>query len=273
VRLLTWNLNGRRKVDGQTAAIADRCPDVVALQEVTAPSTTLLREALAGIGLPHVIDSFASSPEWKPVGPRKYGLLIGSRFPLAFVASTEVVPWPERVLSAAVVTPRGAIVIHTTHIPPGCTNGWMKVEMLEAVSAVASAPSPTPCILCGDFNVPQVETAQGRIVTWAEELVKVGEPRLCRRKQGGDARRWDAAERTVMEGGPQRNLIDAFRQLHGYGREEFSWFVRRGTNRTGRRFDHIFCSRDVGVERCEYVQSVREDGLSDHAALELDCEL
>ena len=117
-----------------------------------------------------------------------------------------------------------------------------EVEMLEAVSAVVSEHSDTASILCGDFNVPQAETREGRIVTWGEDIVD-GEPRLRGHWRGGDARHWDTAERTVMEGGARRHLIDAYRRLHGYGREEFSWFVRRKEKRIGRRFDHVFCSR------------------------------
>ena len=84
--------------------------------------------------------------------------------------------------------------------------------------------------------------------------------------EGGDARRWDAAERTIMEGGRSQQLIDAYRHVHGYGRQEFSWFLKRGQKRTGRRFDHAFCSRELRISRCEYLHSVRDDGLSDHAA-------
>ena len=82
VRLLTWNLNARRQIEGQVAATASRSPDVVALQEVTRRSAPLLRLALPAAGLPHVVDSFAGSPPWTAVGPRRYGLLIASRFPL-----------------------------------------------------------------------------------------------------------------------------------------------------------------------------------------------
>ena len=52
-------------------------------------------------------------------------------------------------------TPTGDFIIHTTHIPPGSSNGWIKVAMLEAVSTVVGEPAPTPRVLCGDFNVPQ----------------------------------------------------------------------------------------------------------------------
>ena len=76
-----------------------------------------------------------------------------------------------------------------------------------------------------------------------------------------------------MEGGPQRALVDAYRTLHGYERQEFSWFLKRGEKRIGRRFDHVFCSRDIRIERCEYLHDRREAGLSDHSPLEMDFQL
>jgi exonuclease III len=273
MRLLTWNLNGRRHVEKQLAAIVGRSPDIIALQEVTQRSIVLWRAALPAVGLFHVIDSFATSVPWAAVGSRRYGVVIASRFPLTHATSSHVVPWPERILSAEVALPAGPVRVHTTHIPPGSSNGWKKVEMLEAVSAVVSAREDVPCILCGDFNVPQAETAEGRIVTWAERVMINGEPRVRARLRGGDGHRWDEAERVVMQGGMRRDLIDVYRHLHGYGRREFSWFLKRGGDRIGRRFDHTFCSRNLVLNRCEYLQKVREDRLSDHAALELDFEL
>jgi exonuclease III len=272
MRLLTWNLNGRRRVGEQMAAIAGRRPEVVALQELTQNSIASWRAALPLEGLPHVVDSFASSPSWDPKGPRRYGLLLASRFPLTCLRSKHLVLWPERILSVAMLTPRGAINIHTTHVPPGSTNGWVKVEMLGAVAAVVSEHSNAPSILCGDFNVPQTETPEGRIVTWGERIVD-NEPRIRGRWRGGDGRHWYAAERTLMEGGAQRHLIDAYRCLHGYGRQEFSWFSQRKGKRVGRRFDHVFCSRELAIRACEYLHRLREDGLSDHSALEFDFEL
>ena len=65
-----------------------------------------------------------------------------------------------------------------------------------------------------------------------------------------------------MEGGARRPLIDAYRHLHGYGREEFSWFVKRKARRIGRRFDHVFCSREFVIKGCEYLHRLREDGLA-----------
>ena len=273
MRLLTWNLNGRRSVDRQVTAIASRAPDIVALQEITYRSAALHRVALAAVGLAHIVDSFSHSAPWERVGPRRYGLLIASIHPLTPLPSTARVPWPERLLSADIATPSGLLTIHTTHIPPGSSNGPRKIDMLEALTSVVAEPSPTPRILCGDFNVPQAELPNGRIVTWAERLTVGGEPRPRVTWRKRDARQWDAAERTVMEGGPQRALVDAYRALHGYARQEFSWILKRKALRVGRRFDHAFCSREIRISRCEYLHDVRERGLSDHAALELDFEL
>ncbi len=114
VRFLTGNLNGRRKVDGQLLAIEDRAPDLVALQELTGKSIVLLRAALPDAGLHHVVDSFDLSATWAVVGPRRYGLVIASRFPLTPTASGHVVPWPERMLSSAVSMPNGAVTVHTS---------------------------------------------------------------------------------------------------------------------------------------------------------------
>jgi exonuclease III len=272
LRLLTWNLNRRRRIGGQAAAIASRTPDIIALQELTLTSTILWRTSLAEIDLRHVTDSFAASPLWDAVGPRRYGLLIASRFPLISLGPVTDACWPERILSASVTTPKGLVTVHTTHVPPGSSNGWIKVQMLEAAAAIVSAKLDLPCVLCGDFNTPQVETPHGRIVTWAERIDSKSSVRVCKRKRGEDARRWDDAERSVLQGGKSGKLIDAYRHLHGYARQEYSWFVKRGRLVTGRRFDHVFCSRDMMVNRCEYLHSVREQGLSDHSALELDFE-
>ena len=80
MRLLTWNLNGRRKVDEQAAAIAARSPDIVALQELTLNSTASWRAVLPRTGLPNVVDSFASSPSGSAKAPRRYGLIVAARF-------------------------------------------------------------------------------------------------------------------------------------------------------------------------------------------------
>ena len=90
-------------------------------------------------------------------GPRAYGVLVGSRYSLTTVPDISFdVPWEEKVLSVLVEAPAGKVVLHNVHVPPGSSNGWVKVEMLEAVYAGLSCQSRRRhTILCGDFNAPQ----------------------------------------------------------------------------------------------------------------------
>jgi exonuclease III len=62
---------------------------------------------------------------------------------------------------------------------------------------------------------------------------------------------------------------DAFRHLHGYGSREPSWTWRRISGHGGGwRLDHVFGSEDLEPVECLYHHAWRDDGLSDHSALE-----
>ena len=134
LRLITWNLNARRRqIPGQVAALAARSPDILALQEVSGGMVELLRRELSAVSLTHVVDSFAVAPTWDAKGPRRYGLMIAARFPMVTSTTDVSVCWPERMLSVAVATPSGPLLLHTTHIPPGSSNGPTKIAMIEGV--------------------------------------------------------------------------------------------------------------------------------------------
>ena len=65
------------------------------------------------------------------------------------------------------------------------------------------------------------------------------------------------------------------RKLHKYQvppQRGFSWYWKGKRHRIGRRFDHVFASRDLNAVRCQYLHSLREAGLSDHSAIEVDFE-
>jgi endonuclease/exonuclease/phosphatase family metal-dependent hydrolase len=100
------------------------------------------------------VDSFGLAPSTcELTGPRRYGLLIASRFPVGAVAGVRfTVPWPERILAATIAVPGCQLELYTTHIPPGSTNYWIKVEMLEGLYAALASTPRGPRILCGDFN-------------------------------------------------------------------------------------------------------------------------
>lgn len=254
MRLMTWNVNGRVKnILAQVDAMEKSECDIIALQEVKINTAKIFHSELKKLGFNHITDSFihSSNPSIL-IGPRKYGELIASKCPIQILPPQDFdVPWPERVLSIIVDTSLGPLEIHTTHVPPGASNGWIKIETLEGIFKRLAIKSEIPRILCGDFNTPQRETPDGKVITW-----------------GGSGDRWDLGERNVLVGLAEYNLPDVFRFLCGYSVEEFSWYARP---HIGRRFDHIFASKELLTNsNCYYNHWVRENWLSDHSAMVID---
>jgi exonuclease III len=273
MRLLSWNLNARRsRIAEQVAVLAERAPDVVALQEVTPSMAAPLSAHLRDAGLAHVVDSFSLAPaDFVPSGPRRYGLLTASRYPLTpELPGRFPVPWPERVLTTTAVIGGEAVELHVTHVPPGSSNGWVKIEHLEGLHRGLARPSVVPRILCGDFNTPQAELPSGEIVTWGQRRRRSGDWVVTRTMRGGLGTAWDAAERRVVGGLAEWDLVDVYRHLHGYGRDEASWILRRGASAVGRRFDHVFASSALRPVGCAYLHDFRERGLSDHSPIEAE---
>lgn len=266
MRIISWNVwqAGAERAGRCVAALAGFEPDVVALQEVIPSARGAFRERLAGCGLVHAVDSFELAPDLSVLkGPRRYGELVASRWPLRALPPSEVpVPWPERVLSVVIERPGGAIELHTTHIPPGVTNGWIKVETLEGLFRRLTRSHNGHRILCGDFNAPRRELPDGRIVTWAQP--ESGAERFSRAR----GERWDAAERCIVAGLAPHGLYDVFRELHGYGVDESSWYpLRKDRSLAGRRFDLLFASTSLNARSCRYLHALRECGLSDHSPI------
>jgi exodeoxyribonuclease III len=176
------------------------------------------------------------------------------------------VPWPERILGVY----GNGVSIFTTYIPPGSSHGWKKIETLEGLYTGLAMASKGPRILCGDFNTPQLERSSGQIITWGQDVLDDGKVVVWGRWRGGTGQRWDEAERNILQGLSRFDLADVYRMLHGYQREDFSWYTnRKGANR-GRRFDHVFASAaSLEPLSCTYIHSLREAGLSDHSPIEV----
>ena len=135
-RLMTWNVVGRVKmIPAQVGMITSRRADIVALQEVRSASLPSLWAGLRGAGLGQIVESFSLAPDPTALrGPRAYGELIASRWPVEPLSPEAFkIPWRERVLSATVTTPTEPIEVHTTHIPAGVTNAWIKIDTLEGI--------------------------------------------------------------------------------------------------------------------------------------------
>jgi exonuclease III len=247
--LLCWNLNARRALrPRQIEAAARREPDLVALQEVRAGGLAVWREGLAAAGLPHLLDSAERA------AGRPNLCLLASRWPLGELDPLPV-PEPERVLGARVEHPAGEIELHTAHVPPASAGAEVKLATCEALFAALARRSARPRILCGDLNTPQAETPEGRIVTWADH-------------HPGQMRRWDRAERSLLDGLAAWDLADVFRGLHGYGEPAASWIGARFGREVGYRIDHVLAARALRPLACEYLHGWREQGLSDHSAIE-----
>jgi endonuclease/exonuclease/phosphatase family metal-dependent hydrolase len=272
LRLISWNVRqstGIRLAE-QVGALAAQNPDILALQEVTKKSVSQFRDALAHIGLQHTVDSFQLATDSSLLrGPRRYGELLASRWPLTTLPPEGfAVPWPERVLSAICQSPWGLIEIHTTHIPPGASNGWVKIETLEGIFNRLACQGDHPRILCGDFNTPQAEKPDGRTLTWGQVEKSTGLVRIVEQKKGGSGERWHLGEYNVLRGLAQFDLPDVFRLLHGYDVQEFSWYWKAKGRVVGRRFDHVFASRRLNLIECRYLHSLREQSLSDHSPIQ-----
>ena len=279
LRLISWNVNGRvERLQDQVTALTERKPDVVALQEVRVTTASALKAELVRIGLPHNTDSFGVAADPSVLtGRRRDGELIASRWPVtALPPGAFPVPWTERILSAVIESPWTTIETHTVHVPNGSTNGWTKIETFEGLYRRLACRSDRPRILCGDFNSPQNEMSDGRLVTWGQNILPTGETVIKgtwkdRAGREDSNERWDLGERSVLEGLAVFDLPDVYRTLHGYGAEEFSW-CWKGKGGTPRRFDHVFASRELNAVRCQYLHSLREAGLSDHSPIEVDFE-
>ncbi len=265
MRLITWNVGRRVGHVGEIArALLRRSPDVIALQEVTAPFAEKLHNQLAPCGLDHQF-----STGRRGVSPKRaIGVMVASRWPLELVPCWNgTIPWPEKALSVVVRRPSRPFELTTVHIPNGSANEWTKIETLEGVFNALATRSRRSRILCGDFNTPRDELPNGQVVTWAQRIRTDGTARIVvPRNASWDAARWDAGERNVLEGLAKHDLADVY-ELTGNPNRDGTYFARSGK---ARRFDHVFASKSAHAVRCKHLQRWRLDGLSDHAAVEVE---
>jgi exonuclease III len=247
----------------QATALAGREPDVVALQEITPRTLALWRRAFELMGLAYVRASAAGDGAGGRAARRRTLVMIGSRVALEDSEPLGV-PWPESALSMLARTPSGPVEIHCVHVP-NAANGWVKVETLRALRRRLETPARVPRVLCGDLNTPRRELPNGKTISFARD----SRGRL--RPDRGT--HWDAAELGVVPGLREVGYRDAYRTLHGYRSRSPSWTWKAIAGHDGGwRLDHIFISAPLAADACQYHHDWREQGLSDHSALEADFE-
>jgi exonuclease III len=265
VRVITWNVAGRSKrLAEQAQAVAARRPDVVALQEVTRRSRPLWDRAFEWMGLSHVVvSSVDGTPRGEAVGRRTL-VMIGARVALEEVDKPLAVPRSESALSVLVQSSSGPLEIHCVHVP-NAANGWVKVRTLQALRRGLETPGRAPRVLCGDLNTPRRELPDGTTISFARDTRGKLRP-----DRGAE---WDAAELGIVPGLRDLGYRDAFRTRHGYASRSPSWTWKTIAGHDGGwRLDHTFLSATLLPVACQYHHHWREQGLSDHSALETDLE-
>jgi exodeoxyribonuclease III len=265
MKLISWNVNGGRAGRIQAEALLAESPHVIALQEVREGCVERWLADLQADGFdPTCVFTTRALCE----GRRNF-LLTASRYPMTEVPLVNQVPYPERLLMTTISANGRDLTLINTHVPDGSGHGWRKVEHFEGLySLVGRMDETADRILCGDFNSPRRELADGRVITWAQR-----EDGAMRRARGP---RWDAAERSVIAGLRAFAMVDAYRHEHPYGSgdEDASWVGLRNGKYFRRRFDHVFASSRLAIHGCKYIHAWREGprGLSDHSAISVELE-
>ena len=289
MKILTWNVNGRIEdaAKRQIRAVLRRDPDIICLQEVTGkpggrrpgsyPSWTaaLLARGYSVVSsvdlvaLPNPEPPHESPPHRPPTrkkhghSSRKYFNLIAAKHPLSAIAGLTYgdaeearLGFPEKHVAGRVSIQGREIDIHCTHLPPGVSNGLVKVHHFEAVNRRVMRDRARPRILCGDFNAPVEENALepefdidgGWSDPWTRE----------------EKVRWRDAEWSILK---NEDMRDTYRATH---RPRRRWPVSHYTGRTRRRYDHIFASPEFEIVDCRYLTGWLDRGMSDHAAVEAE---
>ena len=267
MKLVSWNTAKRvKRTEDQFTFLRKFGADIVALQEIIPSSETKWRELL-NRDYEHIISSFELAPDVAVLKKKRmFGQIIASKFPLTPIPPDQMrVPWQERVLAVQLHAPKRDVRLLTTHIPPGASNGWIKIATLKGIIEDLLSNLGDDHILCGDFNTPQSESAELGLVTFGQRIT--GDGRAITRKnfRGGEGKEWDAVERTLFEDLKKYGIRDAFREKHPTSFDSYSRsFVRRGKTFRN-RFDHVFLSEALTVETCEFQNNQGE--LSDHSPI------
>lgn len=251
VRVLTWNVQhaNASRTAKQAAWLATTDPhDVLVLTEVAAGDTGRLLARLLG--------EFGYTVHLPEAGDDKYRVLVACRTGILDVlAGTGVDVLPHRCVAARVKLPQTEIGVIGLYVPsrgPQEQRNVAKRAFQDAVttalpSLVAKLDVTGPVVATGDLNVvePDHDPRYAVFGQWEYDFY-----------------------RSFADAG----FADAFRITQPAGMD-YSWFGRPSVDghRNGYRFDHTFITtaHTDAVRDCRYLHALRENGLSDHAAMTL----
>jgi exodeoxyribonuclease III len=255
VRVLTWNVQhaAASRIHQQAMWLATADPrEVLVLTEVAAGES--------GVLLARLLREFGYTVHLPDAGQDKYRVLMACRTGVLDVVSDTGVDFlPHRCVVARVKLPQAEIGVVGLYVPsrgPQHQRNVAKRAFQEAVSAALPGMSDRlkvtgPVVLTGDLNVvePGHHPRYAVFGPWEYDFY-----------------------RSFATAG----FTDAFRMCHPEGMD-YSWFGRRcgDGGRNGYRFDHTFITATHAsiVRECRYLHDIRENGLSDHAAMTLAVDL
>jgi endonuclease/exonuclease/phosphatase family metal-dependent hydrolase len=261
--LINWNVNFRSSVVLDYFEDMEVLPQIICLQEVTIKKSNKFIVRLNEIGLKNYYFSGNASSQEK-----KYGNLIASQWPLIEhpLQPDALLKWPQLVAHVTVNSPFGSLELINTHVPNGSSNGWAKIDTIDYIRDLVINLKGKPLIVAGDFNEPQYEIQDGRIVTFGQKRQPNGRYEATGKLRGDAASRWNKSVRWLFESQNEHGLRHAFWVSAGKVTHEPT-HINRGSPRW---FDHAFISSDFEVMKCSYDHSVREKkALSDHSSLVL----
>jgi exonuclease III len=262
MKIITWNTAGRTsRIGEQFKALIALSADIVCLQEIQYGGDAKWQTILS-VEYSYIISSKDFVDFRSKTGPRKYHTIIAAKFPLEpKIELSEYVPWKERLL--VVYLPIYNVRIATTHIPPGVSNGWKKIDFFEGLFRLVSE---NRLILTGDFNSPQKEFPDGQILTWGQRINSKGMPYNRKKILGEDGQRWHDGEYNLLQGIDSIGYCDYFKRMNGPAHMAYSW-VTPSNRDIKYRFDHIIGPENIEVVSAEYCTRFIDDKLSDHAPL------
>lgn len=255
VRVLTWNVQhaNASRTHKQAVWLATADPhDMLVLTEVAAGDTGRL--------LARLLREFGYTVHLPEAGDDKYRILVACRTGLLdVITETGVGVLPHRCVAARVKLPEtefGVIGLYVPSRGPKEQRNVAKRAFQDAVSTalpglVERLGVTGPVVATGDLNVvePDHDPRYAVFGQWEYDFY-----------------------RSFVEAG----FADAFRITRPVGMD-YSWFGRPSGDgrRNGYRFDHTFITtaHSAAVRDCRYVQAIRENGLSDHAAMTLTTAL
>jgi hypothetical protein len=160
--------------------------------------------------------------------------------------------FPERTLVVRTRSAAGKATICSFHIPPGASWGIVKPQTEKAIAEWLSAQGGN--VIFGiDANTPKTDhpNAAENEWWWADEPLLLGQKPLHQLRD---------AFRVFLSDQPA--LFDEIRRVRPSGPLAISHYRGHGSQTTPCRYDFIFFSQDVAVDKVEYIF---DKTLSDHA--------